>query len=62
MKEPKNGVIYKGMYFPPYCGLYSDMSNNPSFQRAGLPGVSRALKAEMHDAAVVVEYDDGNDN
>ena len=38
-------------------GLYSDMSNNPSFLRGGLDGLSRAIKAEMHDAAVVVEYD-----
>ena len=33
------------------------MSNNPSFARAGLPGISRTIKAEMHDAAVVVEYE-----
>lgn len=44
-------------------GLYCDMSNNPSFARAGLPGISRTIKAEMHDAAVVVEYetDEGSD-
>ena len=57
MKELKKGVIYKGMFFPLWGGLYSDFSNNPSFQRAGLPGISRAIKAEMHDAAVVVEYE-----
>ena len=38
------------------------MSNNPSFIRGGLPGLSRAIKAEMHDAAVCVEYDDGKDD
>jgi len=58
----KRGVIYKGVFFPLWGGLYSDMSNNPSFIRGGLEGISRAIKAEMHDAAVVVEYDEGNDN
>ena len=58
MSESKKGVIYKGMFFPLWGGgLYCDMSNNPSFARAGLPGISRTIKAEMHDAAVVVEYE-----
>ena len=59
MSELKKGVIYKGMFFPLWGGggLYCDMSNNPSFARAGLPGISRTIKAEMHDAAVVVEYE-----
>ena len=40
-------------------GLYSDMSNNPSFIRGGLEDVSRTIKAAMHDAAVCVEYETG---
>lgn len=59
MKDMKKGVIYKGAFCPLWGGLYSDMSNNPTFIRGGLPDVSRAIKAEMHDAAVVVEEDDG---
>ena len=40
-------------------GLYVGISNNPSFLSGakGLPGLSRALKAEQHDAGVVVEYE-----
>ena len=35
------------------------VSDNPSFRSGaqGLPNLSRAIKAEMHDAAVVVEYE-----
>ena len=62
MKEPRNGVYYKGAFCPLWGGLYADMSNNPSFIRGGLVDVSRAIKAEMHDAAVVVEYENGEDN
>lgn len=36
------------------------MSNNPSFIRGGLENVSRALKAEMHDAGVVTEETTNN--
>ena len=57
MKELKKGVVYKGVFMPVWGGLYADMSENPSFRRGALPGLSRALKAEMHDAAVVVEYE-----
>lgn len=39
-------------------GLYTDFSNNPSFQRAGLNNISRAIKAEMHDAGVVIQEDE----
>lgn len=52
------GVIYRGMFFPLWGGLYTDFSSNPSFRRAGLENVSRAIKAEMHDAGVVVEYEE----
>lgn len=40
-------------------GLYCFTSDNPSFRHGlkGLPNISRAVKAEMHDAAVCVEYE-----
>lgn len=59
MKESKKGLMFKGKFCPVWGGLYSDVSNNPSFLSGakGLPGLSRAIKAEMHDAAVVVEYE-----
>lgn len=60
MKEPRKGVIYKGIFFPLWGGLYCKMSDNPTFLRGGLEGISRAIKAEMHDSAVVVEYDTEN--
>ena len=62
MKEPRKGVYFKGAFWPLYGGGDCSISNNPSFLRGGLPDVSRAIKAEMHDAAVCVEYDDGKDD
>lgn len=53
----KEGTTYKGKFIPVWSGLYCETSNNPSFIRGGLPGLSRAIKAEQHDAAVCVEYD-----
>lgn len=55
VKETKEGCWYKGKFIPAWGGLYSQMSNNPSFIRGALPGMSRALKAEMNDASVCVE-------
>ena len=58
MKESRKGVYFKGAFWPLYGGGgYCSISNNPSFLRGGLPDVSRAIKAEMHDAAVCVEYE-----
>jgi len=51
-------MIYKGIFIPVWSGFYSGASDNPSFQRGGLRGLSRAIKAEKHDAAVCVEEDD----
>lgn len=56
--QPKivmDGVLFKGKFFPAYGGLYTRMSDNPSFIRGGLENISRALKAEIADAGVVVE-------
>ena len=53
-----DGIWYKGKFCPLWGGLYAESSNNPSFVRGGLANVSRALKAEQHDAAVVVLYED----
>lgn len=36
-------------------GLYTDTSDG--FFRGTLPDISRTIKAEMHDAAVCVEYE-----
>jgi len=42
-------------------GLY--LHNSLEFDHGSLvEGISRCIKAEKHDAGVVVEYDDGNDN
>ena len=59
MKESKKGLLFKGQFVPVWGGLYCDVSNNPSFLQGakGLPGLSRAIKAEIHDAAVCVEYE-----
>ena len=45
------------MFFPAWCGLYTQMSNNPSFIRGGLDNISRTIKAEMADAGTVTEED-----
>ena len=50
-----DGVIFKGRFFPVWGGLYTQMSNNPSFIRGGLENISRTIKAEMADAGVVTE-------
>lgn len=54
-KTTKEGCWFKGKFIPVWGGLYSQSSNNPSFIRGALPGLSRALKAEMNDASVCVE-------
>lgn len=58
MKSAEIGVWYKGKFCPLWSGLYTESSNNPSFVRGSLPNLSRALKAEQHDAGVVVWYED----
>lgn len=60
--DDEKGCWYKGKFIPVGGGLYCDSSNNPSFIRGALPGLSRAIKAEMHDAAVCVECDVEDEN
>lgn len=49
-------IIFKGKPLYPYDGLYIGTSDN--FFRGGLRGVSRYIKANSHDAAVVVLEDE----
>lgn len=60
-KKTTEGCWFKGKFIPVWGGLYSQSSNNPSFIRGALPGLSRALKAEMNDASVCVEQLNDND-
>lgn len=54
----KKGLMFKGKFCPVWGGLYCATGDNPSFHHGGIEGLSRAIKAEMHDAAVVVEYEE----
>lgn len=47
-------VKYKGKYYRNGDGLY--LNTSESFNRGGLSALSRALKAEAHDAGVVDGY------
>ena len=58
MRDEK-GCWYKGRFIPVGGGLNDSASED--FYRGGLPGLSRALKANMHDASVCVEYQNNND-
>ena len=60
-KTTKEGCWFKGKFIPVWGGLYSQSSNNPSFVRGALPGLSRALKAEINDASVCVEQLNDNE-
>ena len=66
--EPKGGhkqmgvketIIYKGKEIKEGDGLYTDTTD--AFFRGRLDGLSRGLKANMHDAGVCVEDDDYSD-
>lgn len=50
----EEGIYYYGRFCPVWGGVYWNVGN-PSFYRGGLADLSRALKAEQHDASVVVE-------
>ena len=60
MKESKKGVIFKGKFCQVWGGLY--LSTTDAFTRGTLSEISRTLKAGVHDAGVVVEYDDEQDD
>lgn len=49
-------IIFKGKPLYPYDGLYIGTSER--FFRGGLRGISRCIKANSHDAAVVVLEDE----
>lgn len=48
------GINYKGVIYHEGEGLYTGTSE--SFKNAGLPGLSRTLKASSHDAGAVQNY------
>ena len=52
--------MYKGWFWPLYGGgiLY----NSDGYSHGGMEDICPTLRAEKNDAAVCVEYDDGNDN
>ena len=49
------GVIFKGRQVNEGDGVY--LSNSADFDHGGLPGISRTLKCEKHDAGVCVRVD-----
>ena len=59
MKQ-KKGLIYKGRFWPLYGG--GNLYNSDKFTQGGMVDISPTLRAEKADAAVCVEYEDGNDN
>lgn len=56
VKDREPYIIFKGKPFYPYDGLYIGTSER--FFRGGLRCVSRCIKANSHDAAVVVLEDE----
>ena len=61
MERKIKGVMFHNRFCPLWGGVYV-LVGNPSFFRGGLDGLSRTIKAEMHDAGVVVEYETERDN
>lgn len=55
-KQTKEGCWWKGQFIEAYAGCQPNVSSD--FNRGGLPGLSRTLKAdtEAHAAGVCVEY------
>lgn len=56
VKDREPYIIFKGKPLYPYDGLY--IGTTDEFFRGGLRGVSRCIKANSHDAAVVVLEDE----
>lgn len=52
MKKNEIGCVYKGCVYYDGDGLY--LGTSPAFTRGGLHGISRCLKAEMHDVGVCI--------
>lgn len=61
-KQTKEGCWWKGKFIEAYAGCQPNVSEG--FNRGGLPGLSRTLKAdtEAHAAGVCVEYYDKTNN
>lgn len=59
--QTKDGCWWKGKFIEAYAGFQPNVSE--SFNRGGLPGLSRTLKAdsESHAAGVCVEYENKTD-
>ena len=60
MRTEDVGLFFKDRFCPLWSGLYCGVGSNPTFYTGaiGLPDLSRAIKAEKHDASVVVWYED----
>lgn len=56
VKDREPYIIFKGKPLYPYDGLY--IGTTDELFRGGLRGVSRCIKANSHDAAVVVLEDE----
>ena len=56
VKDGEPCIIFKGKPLYPYDGLY--IGTTDEFFRGGLRDVSRCIKANSHDAAVVVLEDE----
>lgn len=56
IKDGEPCIIFKGKPLYPYDGLYIGTSQR--FFRGGVRGISRCIKASLHDAAVVVLEDE----
>lgn len=54
VEQISEGIEYKGKIINDGDGLY--LSTTDSFFRGGLPGISRTIKANVHDAGVCVGY------
>lgn len=55
-KDGEPYIIFKNKPLYPFDGLY--VGTSEEFFRGGLRGVSRCIKANSHDAAVVVLEDE----
>lgn len=59
MKQ-KKGLMYKGCFWPLYGG--GNLNKSVQFQTGGIENLSCTILAGNHNAAVVVEYEDGKDD
>jgi len=57
--KDEHGLWYNGRFCPVWSSLHWNAT--PDFYRGGMADIARSLKCD-DSLAVVVEYDDGNDN